>query len=313
MPFLLATPGNLAPLGATTFTRADAATCATYHDVAVLVQTVAANILRDAHYISGVRTILLESSQQNIILNSQGVDGASYTRPNTTAVADQGLAPDGTLTADLIYPTTTGANRQAYQNPVTAAVPYVYSAYLKANGFSWATLGKFSGAAGGTFFNLANGVIGTVAATYTALMIPMANGNYRCVVFGTGAAGSSFFAALLADADNTTTATTNGTNGINVWGVQAVQSTVLGSYIKTLGTAVTRAVDALSLAGTALVGTLFYHYYDLATLAWTDAVAAYAGNVAIVPPVDRAYSHIAVVQGTRTAAQCKAILGGYFP
>ena len=65
--------------------------------------------------------------------------------------------------------------------------------------------------------------------------------------------------------------------------------------------------------GVNITGTLFFHFWDLATWAWADATAVYTANTAIVPPVNRAYSHMAVIQGTWTAAQCKAILGGFFP
>ena len=96
------------------------------------------------------------------------------------------------------------------------------------------------------------------------------------------------------------------------WQAQAEDAAFPSSPIIQGAIALTRAVDALSYAGVPITGTLFYHYWDLATQAWVAVAAAYTASTTITPPVDRAYTHIAVLQGTHTAAQCKAILGGTF-
>jgi hypothetical protein len=50
--------------------------------------------------------LLVEEAGSNLLLRSQEFDNAAWTRPNSTVTADAAIAPDGTLTADLLTATT---------------------------------------------------------------------------------------------------------------------------------------------------------------------------------------------------------------
>lgn len=66
----------------TTFTlaRADAATCAPYRDSTGRIQVAAADVLRDSHYVSGVRYTVIEGLRKNkLTVASDGVTGWSAT------------------------------------------------------------------------------------------------------------------------------------------------------------------------------------------------------------------------------------------
>lgn len=91
-----------------THTRADASTCATYVDSAGVVQTVAANVLRDSHFVGGNRTVLLEGARTNKILRSEEFDDAAWTKSSLTVTANDTTAPDGTATADRLTQTAAG-------------------------------------------------------------------------------------------------------------------------------------------------------------------------------------------------------------
>lgn len=307
--------GDAGALGVATFTRADASTCATQVSSASVIGTVLANVLRDSHYIGGYRTILLEGTRANLSRNAGDVSNGSWGKGNAT-IGAASTAPDGGATAYNVIPTTTGANRSVFSSNGLTVAAYTFSIFARANGISWVTLGRIDGAnVGAMWFNVLTRVISATApiSGYTAGIELLGPNFARIWVTATAAAATQYLNAFLADADQSMTSTNSGTNGVIMWGGQIELGAFPTSWIPTGALAITRAVDALSYAGVPFSGTLFYHYFDLATNAWTSAVAAYTAGSAIVPTVNRAYFTIAVVQGTRTVAECKAILGGTFP
>lgn len=97
------TPGGNVVGSGGTFARADATTCATYIDANGVVQTVAANVLRDSHYIGGVRTTLLEGARTNNTIQNRTLGNAAWTASNctvsTTLGADGAAGAASRLTA----------------------------------------------------------------------------------------------------------------------------------------------------------------------------------------------------------------------
>src|SRR5205809_293023 len=99
-----------------TFTRADAATSATYAKYVGPIWTEAANILRvewvdlDGDGVRETPGILLEGSRTNAFTKSQKFDDAVWTKFGATISADATTAPDGTLTADKIVESALNEN-----------------------------------------------------------------------------------------------------------------------------------------------------------------------------------------------------------
>jgi hypothetical protein len=83
-----------------TFARPDATTCATYIDVNGVVQTVAANIPRNAHFVPGQTalgpTLLLEGSRKNHCLYGRDLSNAAWTKRGTASCALTATGVDGT-------------------------------------------------------------------------------------------------------------------------------------------------------------------------------------------------------------------------
>lgn len=79
--------GAVASIGGT-FARADASTCATYIDANGVLQTVAANVLRDNHYIGGTRTALLEGSRKNVCLQSEAMNQAVWAKTGSPTMTE---------------------------------------------------------------------------------------------------------------------------------------------------------------------------------------------------------------------------------
>ena len=108
-------------------------------------------------------------------------------------------------------------------------------------------------------FNMTTGAsaITATGATWSAAstaMESLANGWWRCTVYGTtsNAAASAYAQCYILNSSNATNFLGNGTNGITLWGHQIEVGNFVSSYIPTTTAAATRAMDSVSLTGSAL-------------------------------------------------------------
>lgn len=190
-----------------------------------------------------------QTPNRNLLTYSEQFNNAIWTNVNITVSADATIAPDGTTTADLTYPTSTSTTgtlvRQATS---TGAIGgnYTFSVYLKPSGFNWAFL-SIANTGQAQFvrvwFDLANGLVGgnsTSAFTLISSSITLAaNGFYRCTltVIPTGLAQTLTVFYGLADSNNSITATASGTNGVYGWGAQLDFADTASTYEKTIASA----------------------------------------------------------------------------
>jgi hypothetical protein len=209
--------------------------------------------------------LLLEPQRSNSVTYSEQLNNAAWNKLNTTISANAAAAPDGTTSADLVYPTTTGTDRLIEEVIVaTTGQTWTSSFFVKASGFSWVLV--YSPNLGTCWFNASTGSFGSIAAGVTATVLGQVNGFWRVSFTGTIASGNSYFYAGPADANGTNTATTSGTNGLLFWGCQLEQGAYATSYIPTLGTSVTRVADVASKTGISSLigqteGTLFCEFF----------------------------------------------------
>lgn len=212
----------------------------TYTDnTGVLKSDLAANAPRFT-YANGKRQFRLEDQCTNLVTYSGAMDNAAWNIWNSGRTANAAVAPDGTTTATLVYPIGTAAVPGLYSSAVTVQT---MSVFAKAAGKSWLCLLDVNATGGAAWFDLTNGVIGTVITGYTATMTAVGNGWYRCSVTKTSGAIGWFPEFGVADADASNTGTASGTNGIYVWGFQAENAAFASDYIPTTSSAVTRAIE----------------------------------------------------------------------
>lgn len=134
-----------------TFARADATTCATYFDINGVLQTVAANVLRDNHYVSGVRTTLLEcGTRTNPVLWNRDLTNVAWAASNVTPLKNQ-TGIDGVANSASSI-TATAGNGTILQGFAQAISTVTKSAYVKRlvgsgtvqvtvdNGATWTTV-----------------------------------------------------------------------------------------------------------------------------------------------------------------------------
>ena len=189
--------------------------------------------------------LLVEEARTNLILQSEAFSDAAWSPTQATISANVVVAPDGNTTADkLVESAAAGVSHLV--NPAVAltvvnTTSYTATVYAKAAERTWLyMLPSFS--PGSAYFDLANGVLGTVTSA-TASMQYVGNGWYRCSVTVTSAATTGFLFVQLASANGTNTYNGDGTSGLYLWGAQLELGAFATSYIPTAAAAVTRNAD----------------------------------------------------------------------
>jgi hypothetical protein len=243
-----------------TFTRASVGTFVNENG---LVTTAASGAARFDHDpVTGkCLGLLVEEARTNNLLYSEQFDNGYWTKNNTAVTSNAAIAPDGTLTADLLYTTTSGFAHVSKVVGSVSSAPYTTTIYLKSAGFTWAYV---YGAQGNhfAFFNLIDGTVGSKTAGITASSISsVGNGWYRCTVTQT-VTYLTFFVGP-ADANGSTASTASGTSGIYAWGAQLEKGAFPTSYIPTVGSTVTRAADVASITG-----SNFSSWYNQSAGSW---------------------------------------------
>lgn len=256
------------------FTRASTGT---FIDANGIVQTAATGVKRDAHYVGGVRTLLMEMQRTNVQLYSENLGHSSWAG-NVIKTPGQS-APDGATTAYAI--TANVANAEVYRSAGAGAV----------------------GPKAGTFYvrrRTGTGVIrmidpaasyGDIAVTSVWQRFTRIGGNFSGTLSGLQIATSG--------------------DAVDAWGAQVEVGAFATSYIPTTTAAVTRAVDAYTIPGVAAGGSprLYQRYYDLATAVWVDSDTAYTSGADIVPAVNRALSGLGVFAQAMTTEEYRTALG----
>jgi hypothetical protein len=145
---------------------------------------------------------------------------------------------NGLFNAQKLMEDTTASNTHLIsQGPTLVAAPNVLSVYVKAAGRSWFSLVNNSIANVSAFFDLANGVIGTVGSAATASITNVGSGWYRCSIAFTAIAGTNNLHLRLASANGTDSYTGDGNSGVYIYGAMLSNSASLDPYVPTPGAA----------------------------------------------------------------------------
>jgi hypothetical protein len=186
--------------------------------------------------------LLLEPQRTNLITFSEQFNNAAWVTVNATITANAIASPDGSVNADL-FTATAGANRIGANSTSTGSNTITYSVFVKKgtqNVFRIREAFYFGSSA---IFNLNTGTLTSGTGTIT----PYGNDWYRCTLtqaYGVGQVSLS----VIFD-------TTAASGTFYLYGAQAEVGAYATSYIPTLGTSVTRVVDAASKTGiSSLIG-----------------------------------------------------------
>ena len=155
------------------------------------------------------------------------------------SVVDATIAPDGTLTADLIVPNTVNTLHYIQQSVTRTTGLYTRSVYAKSAGYNFIAIqvrdlaGTFKNAE----FNISTGAVVASGGAVSTAITSVGNGWYRCSLTydsGTGATSGndSFFVGTSAGNWSSGYAG-DGVSGVYIWGAQEVQGSVPGNYVAT--------------------------------------------------------------------------------
>jgi hypothetical protein len=227
-----------------TFTRASSAT---FFDSAGVLQSAANNVPRFDYNPAtlAARGLLIEEARTNLLTYSEEFDDASWTKLNSSVTANAVVAPDGTLTGDLLIPNTTNAQHRLDQTPTSTTTSQTFSVYAKAGGYNFVGL-RIGGS--GTSFNLSTGAVSASGSGSVGSITAVGNGWYRCSIVVAAAAANDIARINVADAATPAASFAgDGFSGIYIWGAQLEAGAFPTSYIPTTTTALTRAADVASV------------------------------------------------------------------
>jgi hypothetical protein len=236
------------------------ASTGTYFNSSGVLTSAAINEPRFDHVYDGTswvsKGLLIEEQRTNLCTYSEDITNASWNKYNSVAIlSNNATAPDGTLTADRLYPTLSGANLlEKVISGQTSGSTYSYSYYAKSAGFQWIRGVEVAG--GASFWvDVVNGVVGTKqtssAGAFTVSIAPAGNGWFKISVTSNSNSTNTYIYTSPADANGNTTSTPSGTNGILYWGFQFELGTFPTSYIPTVASSVVRSADVCQITGSA--------------------------------------------------------------
>ena len=216
-----------------------------------LVENVASNLPR-IDYTDGCGSWLLEPQSTNLITQSENFSDASWRKSATIVGANSIISADGTQNASLIQSTQTGSAYVAPNNlTLTIGNTYTFSCFAKKGNNDWIRLAHISSGGTGCWFDLENGVVGTVNSQ-SATIEDYGNGWYRCTNTFIATATTNLDNAFIGicDANGSTTVGIVGKNDY-LWGAQLEQNSFATSLIPTQGAISTRLADIANNSGNA--------------------------------------------------------------
>ena len=198
------------------------------------------------------RGLLIEEARTNIVTYSEQFDNAAWTKVGLTVTANATASPDGTVGADKLAEDATAAAHQTYTNPIaiSAGSTYTYTVYAKQAERNWISISAWDTSERFTWFNLANGTIGTNTVGNTATITPVGNGWYRCTVTRTVSSANTYGQFFVSTNDNVVNYAGTAGSGLYIWGAQLEAGSFATSYIPTVASTVTRNADVATMTGT---------------------------------------------------------------
>ena len=199
--------------------------------------------------------VLLEGkARTNLLIRSAGFAHSSWSKTRASIVPNDELAPDRTLTASRLISTALtydGAVRQSAG--YTTGQSLSFSVYAKAGDRDFMFLReRTNGFAKDSYFDLRQGVPGTVNSVHTAEMQDAGNGWFRCAITvrATRSATSGFEIYNSQDDLNTASAQPG---FIHIWGAQLEVGASPSSYIETQDSPAIRAADLMAVRAAQVV------------------------------------------------------------
>jgi hypothetical protein len=242
--------GFYSPKGTVTYARASEAVLNKREGSADKLYTLGDGWPRMDKVVDSASTELIgyraETADINELLYSEDFSDVTWVKTRCTISSDGLAAPNKETTADGIIGTAVSDTHYVSQAITSSAAEHIFSVYAKAGDQDWLYLDSPGTANADAYFDLATPALGTVGAGATAYIKDLGGGWCRCSIVYTGIAASHSHDIYAAEADNDITFTGDGsTENVWIWGATHSDQALVypTSYIKTLGSTVTRVKD----------------------------------------------------------------------
>ena len=157
----------------------------------------------------------------NLLTYSEEFDNGAWTKANVTVTANAAVAPDGTTTADLVYPSTSGTDRTVNRALVggITGVSYRTTICCKAAGVGFAYAYNVQGNQL-LYVNLTTGLTSDVGSNISNLSSSIDANGWVTVQFDSTLTSGTTLNWYIGpcDASGSRQVTANGTDGIYIWG-----------------------------------------------------------------------------------------------
>lgn len=179
---------------------------------------------------------------ENLLIYSEAFSNSYWSTSSGTSIsATTDMLPNGSVASYLTEGNISGLNSvSAIPVGLTAGTVYTFSVYAKYSTSQWIVIGqRLMGPENNyAFFDVQNGVLGTVGSGAKAAIVPVGNGWYRCMVVLTCTSNVyKSFDISLAPANQVFTYVGTSTNKVKICGAQVQHGNLSGptSYIITNG------------------------------------------------------------------------------
>ena len=196
---------------------------------------------------------LSETAVTNLCLGSEAFTASPWVLLNSNdLIADGYTAPDAALTTADGLTADASSNAHGVSQQITlTATTHVFSVWAKAGAATWLYLANQTVSDCDGYFNLETASqTGTKGSGASALfMEDYGNGWRRCGMAFTGTVAAHTFVIQAAQTDADATFAGNGADpSFYMWGAQVEAATYMTSYVPTVASQVTRAIDRLVYA-----------------------------------------------------------------
>lgn len=187
--------------------------------------------------------LVAKQTLSNMILYSEQIDNAAWTKGAVTVTANSIVAPDGTTTADKItVSATTGSHAVNNATPFTVvdATNYRMSIYAKAGSSPYLKLRSLSPATANISVNLSTGaIVASDVSVISSSIRSVGNGWYLIEMIYAQSGTSAYFIAYTTDSSYNTSWTAVGTEYLYLWGASFNLASAPSSYVKTTSSSAT--------------------------------------------------------------------------
>ncbi len=215
--------------------------------------------------------LLLEAAATNLILRSQELDNASWTKVRVTVSGNTVSSPEGSVNADTWIEDTSNNTHYLEQSvTIVSGTQYTFSGFVKGAGTARGMFVSFTTGfnAEQAYIDPTNGLISLRNQTPLIRIVSVGNGWYRWSVTATATGTGAFLVRIYSTPTYQGTDTYLGTtsNIAYMYGLQFEAGAFASSYIATAGTTASRSADVASstsgarAADTASIG--FWNRYD---------------------------------------------------